>query len=132
MELRIIQFMNARLLVITTILLLVISGCGQSYNPELDKDCNGCDLSRADLRLADLPEAELQNGNLTGADLSGIDLTGANLTHTTIEPRQLAKVYRCSAETINGEVTLWITIIRRIYELFPEEVICKQQITRAN
>ena len=44
--------MNARLVAITTILLLVISGCG--YNPERDKDCLGCDLRGADLRGANL------------------------------------------------------------------------------
>jgi uncharacterized protein YjbI with pentapeptide repeats len=49
-----IRFMNARLLAIPTILLLVISGCGQSYNPERDKDCDGCDLSGTVLRDADL------------------------------------------------------------------------------
>jgi len=61
-----------------TFLLLAVSGCGQSvdsggqpvgsgvhqYNPELDKDCMGCDLTGADL---------------TGANLSHVDLSGANL-----------------------------------------------------
>ena len=89
-------------------------------------------LKQVNLRGANLTRANLTRADLTGADLSGIDLTGANLTHATIQPRQLAKVYRCSAEIINGEVTLWITIIRRIYELFPEEVICKQKRTPAN
>ena len=46
--------MNARLVAITTILLLVISGCG--YNPERDKDCPGCDLYRADLTGANLDD----------------------------------------------------------------------------
>ena len=54
-----------------TFLLLAMSGCGEpvgsgvhQYNPELDKDCMGCDLSGADL---------------TGANLSHVDLSGANL-----------------------------------------------------
>ena len=51
--------MNARLVAITTILLLVISGCG--YNPARDKDCPGCDLSGADLSGADLRGAYLDD-----------------------------------------------------------------------
>ena len=54
-----------------TFLLLAMSGCGEpvgsgvhQYNPELDEDCMGCDLSGADL---------------TGANLSHVDLSGANL-----------------------------------------------------
>ena len=61
-----------------TFLLLAVSGCGEpigsggqpvgsgvhQYNPEVDKDCMGCDLSGADL---------------TGANLSHVDLSGANL-----------------------------------------------------
>ena len=61
-----------------TFLLLAMSGCGEpvgsggqpvgsgvhQYNPELDEDCMGCDLSGADL---------------TGANLSDVDLSGANL-----------------------------------------------------
>ena len=79
--------MNARLVAITTILLLVISGCG--YNPERDKDCPGCNLSGANLSGANLIGADLTGADLTGADLtdaylsradlSGADLYGANL-----------------------------------------------------
>ena len=57
--------MNARLVAITTILLLVISGCG--YNPERDKDCPGCDLSGADLSGADLTGATYDRNQLTYA-----------------------------------------------------------------
>ena len=64
--------MNARLVAITTILLLVISGCG--YNPERDKDCLGCDLRGADLRGANLTGADLTMANLRGADLRGANL----------------------------------------------------------
>jgi uncharacterized protein YjbI with pentapeptide repeats len=48
---------------------------GQSYNPERDKDCPGCDLAGANLSEADLTAA-----NLFGADLNGVhgaDFTGA-------------------------------------------------------
>ena len=77
--------MNARLLAIATMLLLVISGCGQSYNPELDKGCEGCDLSGADLMGANLLYANLSRADLTDADLTdanldrviGADFTGA-------------------------------------------------------
>ena len=63
--------MNARLVAITTILLLVISGCG--YNPERDKDCPGCDLRGADLtgfKAMALHSADLTNADLTRANLS--------------------------------------------------------------
>jgi len=60
-----------------TFLLLAVSGCGQpvgsggqpvgsgvhQYNPELDKDCMGCDLSGADLTRANLD-------GVIGADFS--------------------------------------------------------------
>ena len=65
--------MNARLVAITTILLLVISGCG--YNPERDKDClDGANLTGADLRGANLTGADLTMANLRGADLRGANL----------------------------------------------------------
>jgi len=32
-------------LALTIVLVLVISGCGQSYNPERDRDCRRCDLN---------------------------------------------------------------------------------------
>jgi len=57
----IIRPMNVRLLAITTVLLLVISGCGQSNNPERDKDCPGCDLTGV----------QLEGASLSGADLFG-------------------------------------------------------------
>ena len=58
---------------------------GQSYNPERDKDCPGCDLaganlSEADLTAANLFGADLEQANLSGADLNGVhgaDFTGA-------------------------------------------------------
>ena len=81
-----------------TFLLLAVSGCGEpigsggqpvgsgvhQYNPEVDKDCMGCDLNGADLKGADLSDADLTHAdlygaNLTGADLSHVDLYGANL-----------------------------------------------------
>ena len=71
--------MNVRLLAITTVLLLVISGCGQSYNPERDKYCPGCDLIGVQLESANLSGADLAGAKLTMADLSGADLTKANL-----------------------------------------------------
>ena len=56
-----------------TFLLLAVSGCGQSvdssgpqYNPELDKDCMGCDLSGADLTAANLSHVDLSGANLDG------------------------------------------------------------------
>ena len=80
-------------LTLTTFLLLVVSGCGQpvdsdvqpvgsdvhQYNPERDKDCMRCDLSGADLKGADLSDADLTHADLHGANLSHVDLTGANL-----------------------------------------------------
>ena len=78
---------------LTTFLLLVVSGCGQSvdsggqpvgsdvhqYNPERDKDCMGCDLSGADLKGVDLSDADLTHADLYGANLSHVDLSSANL-----------------------------------------------------
>ena len=78
---------------LTTFLLLVVSGCGQSvdsggqpvgsdvhqYNPERDKDCMGCDLSGADLSGAEMYDADLSDADLTGANLSHVDLSSANL-----------------------------------------------------
>ena len=70
-----------------TFLLLAVSSCGQSidsggqpvgsgvhqYNPELDKDCMGCDLSGADL---------------TGANLDGV--IGADFSRAkTVPPKYL-------------------------------------------
>ena len=51
-------------------LLLVLSGCGQSYNPERDEDCPGCDLIGVDLAWVDLTGAYLD-------DVIGADFTGA-------------------------------------------------------
>ena len=94
--------MNARLLAITTVLLLVLSGCGQSYNPERDKDCPGCDLSKTDLTGANLSKAYLNGANLTDADLRGTDLSwavlsqgdlsGANLTNADLTWADLTDV----------------------------------------
>ena len=36
-------------LALTIVLILVISGCGQSYNPEQDRVCRGCDMNVAAL-----------------------------------------------------------------------------------
>ena len=72
--------MNVRRLAFTTVLPLAISGCGQSYNPERDEDCLGCDLSKADLTEADLTHANLSEADLSGADLDGVigaDFSGA-------------------------------------------------------
>ena len=70
-----------------TFLLLAMSGCGEpvgsggqpvgsgvhQYNPELDKDCMGCDLSGADL---------------TGANLDGV--IGADFSRAkTVPPKYL-------------------------------------------
>ena len=82
--------MNARLLAITIILLLVISGCG--YNPEQKvaspddayKGCPGCDLSMAGLVFADLNGANLYGADLRSADLNGADLSGANLWNANL------------------------------------------------
>ena len=75
--------MNARLVAITTILLLVISGCG--YNPDKDNDCPGCNLRGAGLRGADLTGANLAGANLAGANLTGADLTEANLRGANLD-----------------------------------------------
>ena len=67
----------------TTVLLLVISGCGQSYNPERDKDCPGCDLIGVQLESANLSGAFLNGTNLSGANLTGanlFDATGADFS----------------------------------------------------
>ena len=76
--------MNARLLAITTILLLVISACGQSYNPERDKDCPGCDLVGVQLEGANLSGADLSGASLSYADFTGANLAGANLAGANI------------------------------------------------
>ena len=76
--------MNARLLAITIILLLVISGCGQSYNPELDKNCKACDLNGSNLTTATLAGADLSGADLRGAALNGADLSGADLTDANL------------------------------------------------
>ena len=63
-----------------TFLLLAMSGCGEpvgsgvhQYNPELDKDCMGCDLSGADP---------------TGANLDGV--IGADFSRAkTVPPKYL-------------------------------------------
>ena len=56
-----------------TFLLLAMSGCGEpvgsgvhQYNPELGKDCMGCDLSGADLTGANLSHVDLSSANLDG------------------------------------------------------------------
>ena len=65
-----------------TFLLLAVSGCGEpvgsggqpvgsgahQYNPEVDKDCMGCDLNGADLSHVDLSGANLDG--VIGADFS--------------------------------------------------------------
>ena len=81
--------MNARLVAITTILLLVISGCG--YNPARDKDCPGCDLSRADL---------------TGADLTGADMTGAKVLG--IHPLSIQKLIYSGALSAEKIANRWL------------------------
>jgi len=70
--------MKTRTIVSMTCLILLLSGCGQSYNPKLDKDCRGCDLNGANLSGAELSGAELTDANLSGANLNGADLRGAN------------------------------------------------------
>ena len=62
-------------IVLMTFLLLAVSGCGQpvdsgvhQYNPELDKDCMGCDLTHADLTHADLSGANLSDSYLSYAE----------------------------------------------------------------
>ena len=76
------KIMAMRILTIafTALLILVISGCGQSYNPERDKDCPTCDLVGVQLEGTNLSGANLNETNLSGANLSYADLTGAKLT----------------------------------------------------
>ena len=67
--------MKVLIIVFSTCLIFLLSGCGQSvgsdvgsdverYNPELDKDCTRCDLRGADLDGANLD-------GVIGADFSG-------------------------------------------------------------
>ena len=63
----------------TTVLLLVLSGCGESNNSERDKDCPGCDFSHANLSGANLTGALLASANLSRANLTQADLNGAIL-----------------------------------------------------
>ncbi len=78
--------MKVLIIVFSTCLIFLLSGCGQSvgsdvgsdverYNPELDKDCTRCDLRGADLVLADLTGADLEGANLDG--IIGADFSGA-------------------------------------------------------
>ena len=60
-------------------LLLVIPGCGQSYNLERDKDCPSCDLIGVQLENADLSEASISFADLTGANLGTANLPYAYL-----------------------------------------------------
>ena len=83
--------MKVLIIVFSTCLIFLLSGCGQSvgsdvgsdverYNPELDKDCTRCDLRGADLVLADLTGANLADADLDGANLDGFigpDFSGA-------------------------------------------------------
>ena len=76
--------MNARLLAITTILLLVISGCGQSVGSDVrsvgsDVRSVGSDVSRYNPELPDCPRCDLRGADLSYANLSYADLRGANL-----------------------------------------------------
>ena len=75
--------MNVRLLAITTVLLLVLSGCG--YNPARDKDCSGCDLNGANLSKAFLVETNLTGANLSRANLINANLAVANLTGADLD-----------------------------------------------
>ena len=72
--------MKVLIIVFSTCLIFLLSGCGQSvgsdvgsdverYNPELDKDCTRCDLRGADLTGANLEGANLDG--VIGADFSG-------------------------------------------------------------
>ena len=72
--------MKVLIIVFSTCLIFLLSGCGQSvgsdvgsdverYNPELDKNCTRCDLRGADLTEADLEGANLDG--VIGADFSG-------------------------------------------------------------
>ena len=81
--------MKTRTIVSMTCLILLLSGCGQSYNPKLDKDCRGCDLNGADLSGAELSGAELTDANLSGAELSGAELTDANLSGANLNGADL-------------------------------------------
>ena len=67
--------MKVLIIVFSTCLIFLLSGCGQSvgsdvgsdverYNPELDKDCTRCDLRGADLDGANLD-------GFIGPDFSG-------------------------------------------------------------
>ena len=73
-----------------TFLLLAMSGCGEpvgsgvhQYNPELDEDCMGCDLSGADLAGANLSYVDLSGANLDG--VIGADFSRAK----TVPPKYL-------------------------------------------
>ncbi|MEC9290360.1 MAG: pentapeptide repeat-containing protein [Chloroflexota bacterium] len=73
-----------------TFLLLAMSGCGEpvgsgvhQYNPELDEDCMGCDLSGADLAGANLSHVDLSGANLDG--VIGADFSRAK----TVPPKYL-------------------------------------------
>ena len=86
-----------------TFLLLAVSGCGEpigsggqpvgsgvhQYNPEVDKDCMGCDLNGADLSDAGLTHADLYGANLSNVNLSHANLTGADLSHVDLSGANL-------------------------------------------
>ena len=59
-----------------TCFIFLLSGCGQSYNPKLDKDCRGCDLSGTSLTGVDLSEANLRGAILFNANLKWANLDG--------------------------------------------------------
>ena len=88
--------MKVLMIVFSTCLIFLLSGCGQPvgkdverYNPELDKDCTRCDLRGADLVLADLTGADLTGANLTGANLTGANLADADLIGADLEGANL-------------------------------------------
>ena len=91
-----------RFLIIPFVMLfLVLFGCQEFKQEDLDKllstnQCPKCSLSGADLRGADLRGAnlrgaDLSRANLTGADLWGINLFQANLRGADLTGANLSK-----------------------------------------
>ncbi len=65
---------------------------------QLDKKCNGCDLSGANLRGMQLRGAELRWTNLSKANLNGVDLSKADLTGSDLSRARLSQTNFTSAK----------------------------------
>jgi uncharacterized protein YjbI with pentapeptide repeats len=118
-------------LVLTTLLLLVVSGCGTlggsnivgsdvaRYNPEsgivlwetppshpiISRDCPNCDLRSADLRKADLSWGDLSGANLSGADLSDAALWGTDLFGANLSEANLSGAWMDGANLGKADLT---------------------------